>query len=270
MVKKSDVFVAISIAVFVLSLAYVTSLGGLGPLPPVDARKIAYAYLNLTYNPWQPFLTAFALESVTAIIWDFRGLDTLYETAVFYGAIIASIALYRGVKISLSKKEWGKLGLSPIAKTVTRLSFVLIPTVAASVALHGHLTPGGGFQAGSIATVVIVLAIIIFSRYFLPKHGVSKNRALLFRSIGLMGVGLTSIAILLASLALGTNAYIFQNQAKLNSPLSFPARVDDYTLGGSLLFFNLFEFIAVVFGFTIVFLLLSVSEEEVRKVVTRD
>lgn len=270
MVRKSDVIVAASIAVFVLSLSYVTSLGGLGPLPPVDVRRIAYAYLNLTYNPWKPFLTAFALESVTSIVWDFRGLDTLYETAVFYGAIIASIALYRGVKMGSAKKGWSRLGLSPIAKTVTRISFVLIPTVAASVALHGHLTPGGGFQAGSIATVVIVLAIIVFSRYFLPRHGVSKDRALLLRSIGLMGVGLTSIAVLLAALILGANAYIFQNQAKLNSPLGFPARIDDYTLGGSLIFFNLFEFIAVAFGFTIVFLLLSVSEEEVRKVVTGD
>lgn len=267
MVAKTDVFVAISIAIFVLSLAYITSLGGLGPLPPVDVRDIAYQYLNLTYNPWRRFLTSFALESVTAIIWDFRGLDTLYETAVFYGAIIASIALYRGVKITHSR---GGTGLSPIAKTVTRLSFVLIPTVAASVALHGHLTPGGGFQAGSIATVVIVLAIIVFSRYFLPGHGLSKERALLLRSIGLLGVGLTSIGLLLISFLLGVNAYIFQNQAKLDAPLSYPSLVDDYTLGGSLLFFNLSEFIAVAFGFMIVFLLLSVSEEDVREVVTRD
>lgn len=270
MAKRSDVIVALSIAIFVLSLAYVASLGGLGPLPPVDVRRIAYAYLNLTYNPWIPYLTSYALESVTAIIWDFRGLDTLYETAVFYGAVIASIALYRGVVIGHAKKRREELGLSPIAKTVTRLSFVLIPTVAASVALHGHLTPGGGFQAGSIATVVIVLAIIVFSRYFLPSHGISKNRALLLRSLGLVGVGLTSVAILLVAVILGVNAYIFQNQAKVNAPLSFPARIDDYTLGGSLLFFNVFEFIAVAFGFTIVFLLLSVSEEEVKKVVTRD
>ncbi len=267
--KKADVFVIVSIVIFILSLAYITALGGLGPLPPINVRRIAANYLNLTYNVFTPFLSVFALESVTAIVWDFRGLDTLYETAVFYCAIIASIALYRGVHIDISK-SMEKMGLSPIAKTVTRLSFVLIPTVAASVALHGHLTPGGGFQAGSIATVVIVLSIIVFSRYFLPSHSLTKNRALLLRSIGLLGIAFTSIALLLIAIVLGVNAYIFQNQAKIDSPLSFPARVDDYTIGGSLLFFNLFEFIAVAFGFTIVFLLLSVSEGKVREVVTNE
>ena len=264
--KKADVFVIASIIVFILSLAYITALGGLGPLPPINVRRIAINYLNLTYNTFTPYLTVFALESVTSIVWDFRGLDTLYETAVFYAAIIASIALYRGVYMDF-KKNTEKTGLSPIAKTVTRISLILIPTVAASVALHGHLTPGGGFQAGSIATVVIVLSIIIFSRYFLPIHGLSKNKALLFRSIGLLGIAITSIALLLIAIVLGVNAYIFQNQAKIDAPLSFPSLVDNYILGGSLLFFNLFEFIAVAFGFTIVFLLLSISEEKVKKVV---
>ena len=268
MVKKSDVFVAISIAVFVLSLAYVTSLGGLGPLPPVDARKIAYAYLNLTYNPWQPFLTAFALESVTAIIWDFRGLDTLYETAVFYGAIIASIALYRGVKISLSKKEWSKLGLSPIAKTVTRLSFVLIPTVAASVALHGHLTPGGGFQGGSALAVAPLLLIFAMSRYFVEKLGIKESTALSLRTIGLIMIGIVGLVPLILGLG---SAYFMQNQPKPGSVFTgFPNYVANVLLGGSLLYYNIAEFLAVGAGFTVIFLLLSIPEDIFKKIIRRE
>ncbi len=264
--RASEIFVLISIIVFIFSLAYITSLGGLGQLPPVNVRLLAQRYLALTWNPLKPFMSSSGYESVTAIVWDFRGLDTFFETAVFYGAIIAAIAIYRGVKISGKGRT---IGMSPIARTITRLSVILIPTVAASIALHGHLTPGGGFQAGSVATVVVVLIIMVFGRKALIRKGMTKARILLFRSLGLLGIGFTAIAMLLAGVALGLNAYIFQNQPKPFAPLGFPKVCDGMILGGSLLLFNLFEFIAVTAGFTLVLLLLSLGEEEVRGVVEK-
>ncbi len=262
--KASEVFVLISIIVFIFSLAYITSLGGLGQLPPVNVRVLAQRYLELTWNPLKPFMSSSGYESVTAIVWDFRGLDTFFETAVFYGAIIAAIAIYRGVKITGKGKT---IGMSPIARTITRLSIVLIPTVAASIALHGHLTPGGGFQAGSVATVVAVLIIMVFGRKAIIRKGLTKSRILLLRSLGLLGIGFTAVALLLAAIALGVNAYIFQNQPKPFAPLGFPKIYDGMILGGSLLLFNFFEFIAVTAGFTLVLLLLSLDEKEVRRVV---
>ncbi len=260
--KTSEVFVIISIIIFIFSLAYITSLGGLGELPPVDVRRLAAVYLASTYNPFNPLNTSSGYESVTAIVWDFRGLDTFFETAVFYGAIIASIAIYRGIKIT----GHGKIvGMSPIAKTITRLSLILIPTVAASIALHGHLTPGGGFQAGSVATVVVVLAVMVFGRRMIIRKGITKSKILLLRSLGLLGIGLTSIAILLAAVILGVNAYIFQNQPKPGAPIGYPMWLGDILVGGSLLFFNIFEFIAVTAGFALVLLLLSLEEEEVKE-----
>lgn len=253
----------ISIIVFIFSLAYITSLGGLGELPPINVRQLAKVYLSSTYNPYNPMNTSSGYESVTAIVWDFRGLDTFFETAVFYGAIIASIALYRGIRIEGAGKTYG---MSPIAKTVTRISLVLIPTVAASIALHGHLTPGGGFQAGSVATVVVVLTIMVFGYKALTSKGLTKSKVLLLRSIGLIGIGITSIAILLAAVILGLNAYIFQNQSKPGAPLAYPMWTDNILIGGSLLLFNIFEFIAVMAGFTLVLLLLSIEEEKVLRV----
>ncbi|RLG89191.1 MAG: sodium:proton antiporter [Thermoprotei archaeon] len=262
--KKSEICVIVSIIIFIFSLAYITSLGGLGYLPPVDVRKLAQIYLSSTYNPFEPTNTSSGYESVTAIVWDFRGLDTFFETAVFYGAIIASIAVYRGVEIDTRKKP---IGMSPIAKTVTRLSTVLIPTVAASIAFHGHLTPGGGFQAGSVATVVIVLIVMVFGLRKVILKGLTKPKILLLRSLGLIGIGLTAIGLVLAGLVIGVNAYIFQNQAKPIARISYPMWIDDILVGGSLLLFNLFEFIAVMAGFALVLMLFSIEEEEVRKVI---
>lgn len=261
--KTSDVFVIISIIVFIFSLAYITSLGGLGELPPINIRQLAKVYLSSTYNPYNITNTSSGYESVTAIVWDFRGLDTFFETAVFYGAVIASIAIYRGVKIEGAGKAYG---MSPIAKTVTRISLVLIPTVASSIALHGHLTPGGGFQAGSVATVIVILVIMVFGYRALTSKGLTKSRVLLLRSVGLLGIGITTIALLLVAMILGLNAYIFQNQPKLDTPLAYPMWIDNMLVGGSLLLFNIFEYIAVTAGFTLVLLLLSVEEEKVLEV----
>ncbi|MGC8953136.1 Na(+)/H(+) antiporter subunit B [Desulfurococcus amylolyticus] len=215
-------------------------------------------YLATTYNPELPNYTVNSPEAVTAIVWDYRGLDTLFETSVFYLALIAGIALARGVSYKLP--TGGELGLSKIVKTVSRLTLPMIITVGASIGLHGHLTPGGGFQGGATAAVAFMVAIVVFSIVFLVEHGVSKDRMLILRSIGLTGIGLTAVALFFAGLILGKNAYVFQNMAKPFAGLSFPWEVNSALISGTLWFFNLFEFLAVTAGFTIAFMLLAMSE----------
>ena len=97
--------------------------------------------------------------------------------------------------------------------------------------------------------------------------GLTKPKILLLRSLGLVGIGLTAIGLVLAGLVIGVNAYIFQNQAKPIAHISYPMWIDDILVGGSLLLFNLFEFVAVMAGFALVLMLFSIEEEEVRKVI---
>ncbi|HDI02057.1 MAG TPA: sodium:proton antiporter [Ignisphaera sp.] len=258
-----DIAFALALILAIIALAYATTLRGLGPLPPDNLRNLAIAYLKTTYNPFKPLFTAMAPEAVTAIIWDYRGLDTLFETVVFYGAIIAALTLYREVY-----KERDVLplrGLSLIVKRSTAVISIAILSVAAATALHGHLTPGGGFQAGAIAAVAPLVILVVFSKIFLESRGVQYTKLLTLRNLGLLGIGLTAIALILVGLALGSNAFIFQNQAKELARLSYPSKALDVPLGGSLWFFNLFEAIAVAAGFTLVFMVLMSSEELAKR-----
>ncbi len=250
-----------------LALALAVSAGGLGYALPFPAvRNLAYWYLKTTYNPFMPKFTASAPEAVTAIVWDYRGLDTLFETSVFFLAIIASMALMRGIDVRVPESiSLNKYGMSAIVKTVTKITVAVILAASASIALHGQLTPGGGFQGGATAAVAPLVIIVIFSLYFAVGSGIKKKSMLTLRTLGLLGIGVTSFAVIVAGLILGKATYIFQNQPKEAAPVGLPSHILGIPMGGTLLLFNIFEFLAVAAGFTIVFLLLSVPEESVRE-----
>ena len=261
------IVIGVSMVIFVALLALVYTLGALGyRVPPPTPRDLAMVYLTTTFNPSNPLFSAMAPEAVTAIVWDYRGLDTLFETAVFFLAIIASVALMRGVSLP-EKPPSSAEGMSLIVKTVTKLTIGMILAVAASIAFHGHLTPGGGFQGGATAAVAPLVALVVFSVYFLERSGVTKNRMLGLRSAGLLGIGLTAFLVLIGALLSGGTAFVFQNQPKPAAPIGLPWRIDGALTGGTLFLFNVFEALAVSAGFTIVFLLLAVPEEEAIKVV---
>ncbi len=254
---------------FVIVSAAVIAGRGIGPIPTPDVRFLAAWYLGTTFNPSIQLVSAMAPEGVTSIVWDYRGLDTVFETAVLFLAIIASVALMRGIEHKGVYDEL-KHGMSLIGKTVTKIVVPLIIGVGISIALHGHLTPGGGFQGGSALAVAPLLVLVIFSKYFFDKVGFTKGKALAIRSSGLLGVGLTSFAIVIAALFARSGAYILQNQPRVGAPIGFPWKgIDGVLLGGSLLSFNACEAMAVCAGFVILFLLLAIPEEYVRKVLAQ-
>ena len=133
----------------------------------------------------------------------------------------------------------------------------MILAVSASIALHGHLTPGGGFQGGSALAVAPLLIIAAYSKYALEESGLDKTRALILRSIGLLGIALVALVPLL------NDGFIMQNQ-----PV-FPAELGGQLVGGSLIYYNFFEFLAVGAGFTAVFLLLAIPESVFKKFLRR-
>lgn len=262
-VKETIVGVMVAILLFAVIIAIV--LGGTGWTPLIEIRPLAKFYLENCFNIFNKSYWAASPEAVSAMLWDYRGIDTYYETAVFFLAIIGGVALFRvaEVKVSAIISTRRELGLSIMVKTVTRVVFPLIITVSASVALHGHLTPGGGFQSGSMMAVAFLIAIATFSRHFIEEHlKLTKDRFLTLRTVGLIAVAVLVLAPTLA----GAMA-LMQNQAKPWSPTpSFPEALSFVWTAGSIFYYNLAEFLAVGAGFTLLFLLISIPEEEFRRI----
>ncbi len=125
---------------------------------------------------------------VTAVLADYRGFDTLFETAVVFSAAMACFFLlrvFREDERSPSEKLYRHLptgiilridpgGKAPqsnefepidptwvphdmIVKTTTRLIIPFIQLFGLYVIAHGHHSPGGGFQGGVILGSSLIL-----------------------------------------------------------------------------------------------------------------
>ncbi|HEX4722041.1 MAG TPA: MnhB domain-containing protein [Pseudonocardiaceae bacterium] len=97
---------------------------------------------------------------VTSINFDQRGMDTFGEEAILLASVIGAATLLRPGK---DERE----GRAPNAGRMlqgTRLAgYVLGPVsliLGADIVVHGHLTPGGGFQGGVVLATGLHLAYV--------------------------------------------------------------------------------------------------------------
>ncbi|MEM0153374.1 MAG: Na(+)/H(+) antiporter subunit B [Ignisphaera sp.] len=261
--NRKDVILALSLALLVLALSLTITFEGLGPITPTDLRSIGASFILNSYNPWSIGLTSFSLNAVTAIVWDYRGLDTIYETTVLFASIVAILVVLRGY---IELRGLGAKGLSDIAKCATKIIIPLIVVYGLATAIHGHLTPGGGFQGGAIAVVAATLATAVFSIEYLYEWGLNTSKLMLLRLSGLLAIVLTSLSIVIIGVLSGSNAYILQNMAKNDSILSMPRTLLDTPLAGSIFLYNLFEFLIVFSGLTFAIMVLILREDELKNI----
>jgi multicomponent Na+:H+ antiporter subunit B len=98
-----------------------------------------------------------ATNIVTSVVVNYRGFDTLGEvTVLFLAAIGLSAVLYR--EKQEKRKEGRKSSL--ILYTGCRFLFPLILLFGTYIFVHGHLTPGGGFQGGAIIASGFLLTML--------------------------------------------------------------------------------------------------------------
>ncbi|MEM1526652.1 MAG: MnhB domain-containing protein [Ignisphaera sp.] len=260
--RKRDIMVALSLAILMLALAMVLNMGGLGVLPPRVLRMLARSIVLNTYNPWNTTLTSYSFNAVSAVIWDYRGVDTIFETSVLMAAVTGIAAVLRG---TIKEKKLHGLGMSLIVKSSTKIVALLTIIGSIALAVHGHLTPGGGFQAGSAIAAVVALMLVAFSLSFIHRIGINRDKLLKVRYIALVLI-LAVALIPLAPLVLGYgNAYILQNQVKEGSTFSMPSKFYTTPLAGSVFIFNILETVTVAAAVGYIVLTAVILEGEAKE-----
>jgi len=132
-----------------------------------------------------------AANIVTSVVVSYRGFDTLGEITVLFIAAIGLGAVLTGT----TKKETRKTQpASLILYTGCRLLFPLILVFGSYIFIHGHLTPGGGFQGGAIIASGFLL-IYLGCR----ERRISRKASKLIESLG----GLSFVVIGLVGLVSG-------------------------------------------------------------------
>tara|TARA_B100000161_G_scaffold262754_1_gene233058 strand:+ start:49 stop:798 length:750 start_codon:yes stop_codon:yes gene_type:complete len=89
---------------------------------------------------------------VTAVLADYRGFDTMFETVVVFIAGMAVLAILKSSSGPYSKNKNFTSPIEPdlIVTNTVRLLVPVIQIFSFYVLAHGHVSPGGGFQGGVV------------------------------------------------------------------------------------------------------------------------
>lgn len=186
--KKVFVFILLAIIGYFLVLTFNEIPFGENRIGAIDADKptVAGYYLSNTVEKSR------VANVITAIVVNYRGLDTLGEVSVLFLAStgIASI-LYRRKEEEEELVERLNLPSSTLIRTGARVLFPTVALLGIYVFIHGHLTPGGGFQGGTIVATGFLLMLISY-KGFNTNHNrmvwIESIAGLSFITLGIWGL----------------------------------------------------------------------------------
>jgi multicomponent Na+:H+ antiporter subunit B len=191
----------------------VVLLLGLRGLPAFGHFHGAYGLLVDRIEP----VARRATDIVTALNFDLRAFDTLGEEFILFASVTGVALLLRHlrdddeVQTRPSLPDHRFAGPSDALRATSLLLIPLLTALGVYLALHGALTPGGGFQAG-VVLAAGPLAILLAGRYLALRRLAPKWALEALESLGAIGYG----AIGLAGLIL-TGIYL-KNAFPLGTP----------------------------------------------------
>ena len=200
MMKKSNSnkkLAAGLIAIIILVGAGALKIGSF--LPVIGAQDTpANSYLSEYYISHAVEDTAYH-NIVTAVLADYRGFDTLFETCVlFLSGITAVMILSTKKKISHDKTirtindNSEHIFSSNIMDAAFRIVVPIILIYGIYVLIHGEISLGGGFQAGALLACAYLLDRIIPSFQMRVKH-ITDEIALITAGTGALFYVITGV-----------------------------------------------------------------------------
>ena len=138
------------------------AIGGLG------LALISYAMLTRPFSTISDYYFKNALSGgggtnvVNVILVDFRGFDTFGEVTLLSLVAVAALAVLEGLRLSpypppaLRESDRHPIMLAMLMRPLLPLALV----VSLYILLRGHNLPGGGFVAGLIASVALILQYV--------------------------------------------------------------------------------------------------------------
>lgn len=151
-----------------------------------------------------------------------------------------------------------------MSKIVRTAACVLLPFILVFgfyIVMHGHLTPGGGFQGGAVIATGFVLLMAAFS-YDSITARLSKSSLTGSETLGLLiFIGTAVVALALGGTFFGN--WLANSGAIFGTPVAFGANPGDLNTAGVIPIMNLAVGIEVLGGLSVILLyMLSGVREE--------
>lgn len=136
-----------------------------------------------------------AANLVTAVIVTYRGLDTLGEVTVLFIATAGVGFLLRRDEEDAAESVHSPRKASELLCSGSMLLFPLLMLFGVYIFLHGHLTPGGGFQGGVVIASAFLLLMLARVSFHLNHYIVSLVESIsgfAYVVIGVLGIFLAA------------------------------------------------------------------------------
>jgi len=128
-------------------------------------------------------------NAVTSIVVNFRGFDTLGEVTVLFLAVTVLGSILYKKRHSVGERSV-LFSSSSVVTAGSKLLFPAILLLGAYVFIHGHLSPGGGFQGGVIIATGFLLMLMAYENFSVGHSVLSVVESLAgitFAGVGLLG-----------------------------------------------------------------------------------
>ncbi|MCD6579251.1 Na(+)/H(+) antiporter subunit B [bacterium] len=124
---------------------------------------------------------------VTAVVLNYRGFDTLGEVTVLFLAVLG----FSTILFTMKKKKSDNMPTPPslILSIGCKFLFPFVLLFGIYIFIHGHLSPGGGFQGGAVIASAFLLFYLVK-----PSEKSSKKSFQLIESLS--GMAFIVIGIL--------------------------------------------------------------------------
>lgn len=215
---------------------------GISGLPGYGNYPGPYGDMINSLAPWQRHVT----NAVTAVNFDYRGLDTLGEEFILFAAVAGLVLLLRNPNSESEKLppiELPDRSVQPVSEGVRWLTFGLVAVVnlfGTYMVLHGATTPGGGFQGGAILGTASMM-VYLGAGYEAYRRSTPKRVTEFTKSIG---AGIYALAGLGGMIAGGA---FLQNMLPLG-------KMESILSGGTIPVINFGVGLEVAAGFSLLFL----------------
>ena len=217
--------------------------------------------ISYIYNLQGPLI---APNMITVILFDWRGYDTLGEAFILITAVLTTGILFgRGVlggDVS-SKDTTSSRPPTVVQKVFSAPLVFIIVAFGIVITLGGHITPGGGFQGGSVIATAFFLSVVVFGarkNVFNLSHRSLESfegvGALIYLCLGLVGLAFSGFYLY----NVGANIYPDYGVAKTVVELfTYP----DATNAGIIPYLNIGIALKVLSGFCTIITVLMGAEK---------
>ncbi len=205
----------IVIAIGILCITYLLIHNRVFTIPPPGFNRVlGNIYVVSSANIEDVELWSSSPAVVTAILWDYRCIDAVFLFSIMFLLILS---MHIGIdKLSSMEKSNMNTRLcsleAVIIKYYSRILYIIVFMVSASLMLYSNLLPVNSFSCGYL--LALAITIYLLAQWGEHTRGRSITGLLKYYFVALLVLFLIGFITPIIGLANGVKAYYMQNQFK--------------------------------------------------------